>query len=293
MALSGKFTNIGAVLERLDMLSEAGMDESSAALWIADVLYKMRGSIALQQVVTDGQNGPDPIRIENYKGELPCDLVEPQQFYEAGSLLPLRESGSPSHIMNFKKGPYKPDMWIKQTSENRVPISTLEIQTQPAKSVGKKSKGNTLAPNNTVSRGTNHLTQPKGGDLTFSLNKNYIFTGFEEGYVIAAYKGWPMDDAGNLMVPADPPVLNGMVAYLQERIDYRLWRRGMIADKIYTDSVQNRSWDVQAAVNHSVMPSLSQMESISNMLTQLIRKDHYFETHFTSLGRQENFRIQS
>lgn len=279
MALSGKFTNLGAVLERLDLSSEEGIDASTAALWVSDILFKMRGSIALQQVVTDGKNGPDPIVITDYKGMLPCDLVEPQQFYEFGSLRPLRESSSPSHHMNI--GNYTPDMWVKNPVNDLVPIGGLEF--------------NTTVPGMTTVKKTVLNTQGNAatGDLTFSLNQNYIFTGFKEGFVIAAYKAWPMDENGSLMVPADPPILNGMVSYLQERIDYKLWRKGMIPDKVYYDSVANRSFDVQAAVNHSMMPSLSQMESISNIMTMMIQKDHYFETHFTSLGRQENFRIQS
>lgn len=260
MAFSGKFTTIDTVLAKVRRDSLLNADEADAIEWVSEVLA-MFSSDFLEWKATDGNpkhNNPAPLVVSDYRTKLPCDLVEFKYAFDLDSYRKLQSSFSETHLVNMSN----------TTNAESYKHITPEYW----------------------ARGIDTIASRYYNEGTYQLKKGYIYTDFKEGKLIAVYKAWPMDEDENLLIPADPKVIQAMASKIQYHLDYQLWRSGDIADKVFEDSQQNMLWDVPAANAHMIMPSEDQMDRISNFIKQTIRKDHYFDTHFTSLGRRDKYR---
>jgi len=77
MALSGKLIPLDSIIEKVqsNFKFNVEFDWQDAAEWVASLLALLDVPSALVQKVTDGHDGnPQPIKIEDYRGNLPCDL---------------------------------------------------------------------------------------------------------------------------------------------------------------------------------------------------------------------------
>lgn len=104
MALSGKYVPISSVLDRLKMQANLDINEADAAEWIADLMSVVAPYEMLTTVVTDGNpvtGSPEPITVQDYRAELPCDIVEVLHVFELETMMQLRETQSALHQVNF------------------------------------------------------------------------------------------------------------------------------------------------------------------------------------------------
>lgn len=133
------------------------------------------------------------------------------------------------------------------------------------------------------------LTQPTRTGLetlTFSINNSYITFNVESGTACMAYYAFPIDDEGFPMIPDTPEVKQAVAHYLQERIDYRLWRNGILSGEVYKESRRERGFYMAQAYSQLRVPDEHQMEVMKNMMTKLlVRKDDYLSA-FRNLNKQ-------
>lgn len=127
----------------------------------------------------------------------------------------------------------------------------------------------------------------------YRINNNVIFTEFKEGYINLAYKAYPIDDDGYLLVPDDEKLRAAVKYHLIYKIDYRNWRvnpasPGMKA--LLNDSEQKRDYYAAAARNKANIPNVAKMESIKNRWVSLIPRINEHRNGFTSLNKQEQRR---
>lgn len=260
MALSGAYTTLDTVLAKVRRDSLINVDEADAIEWVSEILA-MFGNSFLKTIVTDGnpiENNPEPLVVSDYRVKLPCDLVEFKYAFDLDSFAKLQATFSETHTVNMTKTPnaanYKkinPEYW--------------------------KTEGNQYL--------TNYYQE-----ASYQLKHGYLYTDYPEGKLILVYLGWPMDEDENLLIPADPKVIQAMASKIQYHIDYQLWRSGDISDRVFNDSEQNMLFDIPAAQTHALMPNENQMERISNFIKKNVRTDMYFDTHFNSLGRRDKYR---
>jgi hypothetical protein len=103
-----------------------------------------------------------------------------------------------------------------------------------------------------------------------------------------AYWAFPVDQEGFPMIPDLHEVKMAVTAYLQERIDYKLWRKGVLSNEVYKDSKRERNWYMAQAYSQVRIPDEHQMEVMKNMmLKMLVRKDDYLAA-FRNLNKQGN-----
>lgn len=77
MSLTGKHVDVSYIIERIyrDYGFDLEIKYDEVIEWIWDVMALVGAPAAFVDRVTDGSEGmPEPITIENYRGELPCDL---------------------------------------------------------------------------------------------------------------------------------------------------------------------------------------------------------------------------
>ena len=173
------------------------------------------------------------VDICDYRGQLPCDLIEIDMVKECRTNLPLR-----SMTAAFNPG-------------------------------GKYY---------------NHLRQ----EPQFKTQGRTIITSFPEGRVIIAYKAIPVDDEGYPLLIDNTKYLRALELYVKCHLFTVLFDMGKITPQVLQHTEQEYGWAAGQLAEEFKTPSMSEMESITNILNQLIVRKNEFINRFESLGNKEH-----
>ena len=121
---------------------------------------------------------------------------------------------------------------------------------------------------------------------SYSLNSSYITFNVKEGKVCMAYYAFPLDEEGLPLIPDDVKYKRAVSSYLQLKLDYLLWRQGVLDDKIYMKSEEDWKWNVASASSHLKMPDLNQMESLRRQITKMVVRTEDFQTGFNNITKR-------
>lgn len=219
------------------------------------------------------------IKIENYRGMLPCDVESITQA--AGSYGGCRPFPMTTSTNSFQPVFTCADAQINiellgeanLTANNTVPIGQ-DISGNPVYTF---QNGNMSMPE-TITDTSNIAYR---NDATYSLNDNYVFTNFQTGYVFLAYRAFPVDKDGFPLIPDDQRFIEGVKAFICTKIDYILWRSGEL-EKVHFDySEKEWLWYVGSAGNSARMPNYDGMQAIMNQIKLIPNKyahDQFFRT---------------
>lgn len=101
-----------------------------------------------------------------------------------------------------------------------------------------------------------------------------------------AYWAFPIDDEGFPRIPDVIEFKQAVAHYLMERLDWRLYRKGVITESVYRISSRERNFYMAAAMAAANQMDEHQMEVFKNMnLKMVVRKDDYLSA-FRNLGKQ-------
>lgn len=114
----------------------------------------------------------------------------------------------------------------------------------------------------------------------FKIDNDYIITNFEEGYLELSYKAFVTDDHGFPKIPDDQRFINAITWSIIEQLDYKKWRVGEIADKVYAKSEREKLWYIGSARSKADIPSPQKMESLKNMFLRTITKTNEYTNYF-------------
>lgn len=235
---NGNYRSIYHVIESLyrDEGYSHDINMSDMVEWTAEAMALIGATLAYEKKVT-GMNDVTPtIKIEDWRGELPCDLHRVQQCREYCTKTPMRCTTDTFH---------------KGYQDGRTPDFGIET------------------------------------DLTYELNDCFIFTNFKEGEVEMAYLAHKTDENGFPMVPDEIKYIRAIKSYLRHKIDHRMWRKGLISEKIKVDSEQEWYLDCKAADVESKLRGFDYMESIKNQWVRLIPNLNQHSAGFYFSGQQE------
>lgn len=124
-------------------------------------------------------------------------------------------------------------------------------------------------------------------DLTFRLQGKVIIVSFKEGKVIISYKSIPVDEDGFPLVPDHPAFLTALESYIKWKQFEVLFDQGKITVGVYQNAQQQYYWNVGRYQSQFTLPSVSEMESITNMLNTLVPQHNQFRQGFKHLGDKE------
>lgn len=223
--------------------------------------------------------------IHNYRGLLPCNfhtITQMSGSINGGSLFPMKSSTNTFHPV------------FTCTDDQLISLSTQNIQIINSDApIGETINGDLVYDFN----GSNDafVQMPIStnanfdliGDATYKINDNYIFTSFKTGKVYIAYKSFPVDQDGFPKIPDNIKFKKAVESYIRYKIDYRMWRKGDIEDKIYKDSEKEWLWYVGAASTSMRILSIDQMESLQNQMLHLIPRLNQHSNYFRSLNERE------
>lgn len=282
MALSGQFLSFNSIIERV--YRNAGyqtVDWVDAIEHIADVLRLIGVKDAHKTITTNGLDGnPDPIVIIDYRGELPTGVIQ----HIAARKIEL----SSDKVSGFYPMIYSTDLF-HQSNVKRMNIELpAGVFDTTDWTVGEDGE---YTPSPIIVEGQKAVVNLYDRNFTYRLNAGNIETNFEDGYVELVYSGFVTDCNGFPMIPDEVKFEKAVECYLIERLDYKKWRKGEIADKIYNHSQQECSWYIAAARSKGNLPSIDKMESWKNAMLRSILRPNQHAAGFKNLSTQERRRI--
>lgn len=123
--------------------------------------------------------------------------------------------------------------------------------------------------------------------LSYSTNNEYMFTSFEEGSVELAFKAFPTDNLGLPLIPDDARYIKAVTAYITEQISSKLWRKGLISDKVYTKDETESLFYLASARSKALIPTLAEIEGIKNRWLRLRQNPNLFDYSFKYMADKQ------
>ena len=122
---------------------------------------------------------------------------------------------------------------------------------------------------------------------TFKTQGNIILTSFRTGEVTISYKALPVDETGIPLLIDNANFLKALELYIKKEKFSDLYDEGKIRDGIMGKAETDYAWAVAQCEKEFIMPSLSELQSITNMWNTLIPKVSEFNNGFIELGNKE------
>lgn len=261
------YTNIFEVIEKVQRDNDYGqdLDWMDAVEWAGeclDLIGAPRTYVPLTACLD----------IEDHKAELPCDFSQVVQ---------VRDNAS-GHSMRVTTSNYFPEYYSESCPDT--PDSTSELINQGtyrnADLDSKLLQGESFTDRNVKSH------YPDVG-LTYFIKGTHVFTSFKEGQVLMSYLAFPTDENYYPLIPANESYKQAVKHYIQERMDWRQFRKGKVPQAIWQESHRKRTFYVGQAESQGKQPTLDEMESWKNSWLRLIPKIDQHHEGFASQGVQE------
>lgn len=129
----------------------------------------------------------------------------------------------------------------------------------------------------------NHLRQ----EPQFKTQNRTIITSFPEGKVIIAYKAIPVDDEGLPLLVNNTKYLKALELYVKCQMFTMLFDEGKITQQVLNHTEQEYCWAAGQLEEEFKTPSESEMQTISNILHQIIPRHDDFYNRYEALGNKE------
>ena len=264
MALNGKYVSLKQILDELygDNAYTQEISFEDCIRWTTDALDQI-GHPSQYIHKVRGYNDTPPLRVTNYRAQIPCDVYEIRQLAVNGQA--ARYSGDTY-----------PAILGKTCCGQPATTSAVELFLDGFDNVFSPQLGANL---------NSYAT-----DLTYSINNDNITLSVKEGDICLSYLAYPLDDEGFPLIPDNVSFKEAVKRYMAMKLDYQAWRQepnngGLKALK--EDSDREWCWYVGQAGNKAKMPNISQMESLKNQMVKLRPEFNEFSNFFKSLGTQE------
>lgn len=132
-----------------------------------------------------------------------------------------------------------------------------------------------------------HVDNKSSLEATYTLQKGYIVTSIEDGYIRIAYKAVALDEDGYPLIPDEEKVLLAVEYFILHRYLEPFWMMGKITDKVFQYIRQQRDWYVGAADSTMRAITPDQYETMVNGINRLIRSNTAHSVSFRNLGEKE------
>ena len=129
---------------------------------------------------------------------------------------------------------------------------------------------------------------------SFKVQGRIIYTSFKEGKIGISYKAVKVDKEGIPMLPDNPIFLKALELYITKEEFTRMF----YLDKLGANGAaklqhveQEYAFKAGQCNNEFIIPSVSEMQSLTGMLHQLVPHQDEFRYGFKTLGDKEQYKI--
>ena len=246
MALNGKYRNIDAVIEKVHRdYGFTDINKGDCAEWIGEILGLIGEEEIFIQKQTDGNNdlcNLPPIEVRNGRAKLPCDLVKLISVKDAVTGVTLLES-----LDNFMPT-------FNDCKDGEIKFEDRRNSIQEDKGCEK-----------VLSDGEENQLNYNELNKTYRVNNDFIFTNFDNGYLIMSYVGFPIDDEGYPLIPDDESFMRSASLEIAYNTAFKMAMRGSINERFLDRLARERDWYVGQAKNKAIIPNADKLESLKNM----------------------------
>lgn len=121
-------------------------------------------------------------------------------------------------------------------------------------------------------------------EITYTVNDNYIFTSFQQGEAVMAYKAVPTDEEGFPQIPDNQSTIDYVTLYCATNIARQLWLTDKYTENKYRDIEDRMELFYRKSKAEGSMPaSLDEWESYKNQLIRTIPKVYEHNKFFKNL----------
>ena len=124
-------------------------------------------------------------------------------------------------------------------------------------------------------------------ELTFKTQGNVILTSFRTGEITISYKALPVDETGIPLLIDNANFLKALELYIKKEKFSDLYDEGKIREGVMIKAERDYAWAVAQCEKEFIMPSISELQSITNMWNTLIPRAREFDNGFTKLGNRQ------
>ena len=124
-------------------------------------------------------------------------------------------------------------------------------------------------------------------ELTFKTQGNVILTSFRTGEITISYKALPVDETGIPLLIDNANFLKALELYIKKEKFSDLYDEGKIREGVMIKAERDYAWAVAQCEKEFIMPSISELQSITNMWNTLIPRVREFDSGFTKLGNRQ------
>ena len=137
-----------------------------------------------------------------------------------------------------------------------------------------------------------HLSHVRHTDLTYKIQNSVIITSIKCGKIIISYRAVGVDSEGYPVIVDNASFIKALELYIKKEWFTILFDMNKISPAVLQNIQQEYAWKVGQLNTEFTLPSISEMEAISNMMSQLIPKTNEFRKGFKSLGNREYLKDQ-
>ena len=124
-------------------------------------------------------------------------------------------------------------------------------------------------------------------ELTFKTQGNVILTSFRTGEITISYKALPVDETGIPLLIDNANFLKALELYIKKEKFSDLYDEGKIREGVMIKAERDYAWAVAQCEKEFIMPSISELQSLTNMWNTLIPRVREFDSGFTKLGNRQ------
>lgn len=124
-------------------------------------------------------------------------------------------------------------------------------------------------------------------ELTFKTQGNVILTSFRTGEITISYKALPVDETGIPLLIDNANFLKALELYIKKEKFSDLYDEGKIREGVMIKAERDYAWAVAQCEKEFIMPSISELQSITHMWNTLIPRVREFDSGFTKLGNRQ------
>lgn len=133
----------------------------------------------------------------------------------------------------------------------------------------------------------NHLKQ----EPQFKVQNRVIITSFPEGIVRIAYKAIPVDEEGLPLLIDNTKYKKALELYVKCQMFGILFDLNKVSSQVLQHAEQEYAWAAGQLQAEFKIPSVSETETITNMLHQIIVRQSEFGNRFERMGNKEFNRV--
>ena len=127
----------------------------------------------------------------------------------------------------------------------------------------------------------------KNDNYTYKTQGNVIFTSFKEGDIDVYYRAIPIDENGAPLIPDHPIFLKTLELYIKKEWFTILFELGKLNQQILQNTQQEYAFKVAQCTNMFIIPSVAEMQTLTNLFNRMLFSNKEFNNGFKNLGIKE------